>query len=160
MMDLQVLPDRERGTERGAAKWGDLALGGFQVLPDVLLMSQIRLGLSATDLVVLVNICSFWWSREQPPFPRPSIIAGRMGLDPRSVQRSIRRLRKAGLVTVKIIPRPNKKVVRALSLEGLVAKLDAYARTDPVLSSRIEQYKDFKGTGATATTERTTDMPT
>jgi DNA replication protein DnaD len=160
MTDLQILSGGHRATERGAAKWGDLALGGFQVLPDALLVNQVQLGLSATDLVVLVNICSYWWSKDHPPFPRSNTIAERMGLDPRSVQRSISRLRKAGLVSVKLIPRANDKVVRALSLDGLVARLDSYARADPVLSSRIEQYKDFKGSSAAAGTERTTDTPT
>lgn len=150
MIDVHILSGTVAATERGAAKWGEAALGGFQVLPDALLMSQARLGLSATDLVVLVNICSFWWSKEHPPFPRSTTIATRMGLDPRSVQRSIRRLRKGGLVSVKLIARPNDKVVRALSLEGLVAKLDLFARADPVLSGRVEQYKKFKGISATS----------
>src|SRR5436190_4125087 len=65
-------------------KWGPAVTGGrygYQVLPDVLLRNQHRLGLTPTDLVVLINILMHWWERAPTrlPHPRPEQIAHRMG---------------------------------------------------------------------------------
>ncbi|MGB4106564.1 MAG: hypothetical protein WBK55_02055 [Alphaproteobacteria bacterium] len=44
-----------------SAKWGEAANAGFQILPDVLLKHQKDLDLNPTDLVVLINLTSYWW---------------------------------------------------------------------------------------------------
>ena len=89
-MDVQ----RARSTD----KWGEAAFGGFQMVPDLLLKKQVELGLSATDMLVLLNITMHWWYAEQRPFPRVSTVAERMGVDPRTVQRSMRKLVDLGLL--------------------------------------------------------------
>jgi len=45
-----------RTTERAVEKWEDAAEAGFQTLPDILLRKQVELGLSPTDMLVLINI--------------------------------------------------------------------------------------------------------
>jgi hypothetical protein len=52
----------------GAAKWGLAGLAGFQQVPDALLMKQQDLGLEGIDLLVLLNIVSFWWRGDEPPY--------------------------------------------------------------------------------------------
>ena len=48
--------------------------------------------------MVLLNLTLFWWFRDQPPFPRSSIIARRMGVSARTVQRVFRKLEQFGYV--------------------------------------------------------------
>src|SRR6201999_3172956 len=58
----------------GADKWGTASVAGFQLVPDVLLVKQQQLGLDALDVLVLLNITSFWWFRDRPPFLRTNVI--------------------------------------------------------------------------------------
>jgi hypothetical protein len=46
---------------RAADKWQEAAKAGFQLLPDLLLRHQADLGLTATDLVVLINLTMHWF---------------------------------------------------------------------------------------------------
>ncbi len=79
-------------------KWGAALDPGFQVIPDVLLRYQRRLGLGATEVVVLLNITMSWWQRDRMPFPSLATIANRMDVAPRTVQRSVKRLEGLGLL--------------------------------------------------------------
>ena len=108
-------------------KWGDGARAGFQMLPDLLLKQQKALGLTAADLVVLINITLHWWRPKDNPFPRTTTIATRMGVDIRTVQRSLNRLEERGL---------SRRVKRSeggveYDLTGLVSKLQELAPCDP-----------------------------
>lgn len=112
-----------------STKWGPAVTGGrngYQILPDALLRNQKRLGLTCTDLVVLVNILMHWWEQapKRLPHPRPEQIASRIGTTPRTVQRSINRLTKAGLL--KWLPAEQTKQglrVRKFDIQGLVRAL-------------------------------------
>ena len=115
-------------------KWGDSLNAGFQLLPDVLLRNQRKIGLTATDLVVLINILMQWWFRDRHPFPKTSTIAGRMGASPRTVQRSLNRLEKLGLLQkVQSLSLGDR---RALDPSGLVDRLTLLARKDPSYRDR------------------------
>ncbi len=80
------------------AKYGEAAVAGFQAVPDLLLKNQKDLGLSPTNVVVLLNVLMHWWYPEQKPFPRSTTIAKRMGISTRAVQRSLQRLQQLGLL--------------------------------------------------------------
>lgn len=83
---------------RVLSRWGKAAEAGYQPLPDVLLFNQVELGLRSEDLNVLLHITAHWYFPERMPFPRTSTIAKRMGVSERTVQRSLTRLRKIGLI--------------------------------------------------------------
>jgi hypothetical protein len=113
------------------AKWGGAIGGGdtgFQAIPDVLLKCQEQLGLSCTDMVVMLNILLHWWQVEELPHPRISVIARRMGVTVRTVERSVARLEVLGLV---IRGRAEKKgdgpSVRRFDPSGLVYALEEKA---------------------------------
>lgn len=80
------------------AKYGEAAVAGFQAVPDLLLKNQGNLGLTPTDMVVLLNILMHWWYPDQKPFPRPTTIAQRIGVSTRTVQRSIINIEASGLL--------------------------------------------------------------
>ena len=119
-----------RTPERAMEKWGDAAIAGFQVLPDILLKKQVELGLSATDMLVLLNLTLHWWYREQRPFPRTSTIAARMGVEPRTVQRSLRKMVDMGLLERVEEEDEAGEKRQVIDLTALVEKLSAFARHD------------------------------
>lgn len=108
---------------RVQAKFGEVADAGFQPVPDVLLLHQRELGLRSEDLNVLLQITTHWYFPEKMPFPWTSTIAKRMGVSPRSVQRSVSRLRKLG-----ILGRTQTDGRPAYDLKPLVEKLRPFAR--------------------------------
>lgn len=115
---------------RSEEKWGEAARGGFQIVPDIVLKKQSELGLSATEMLVLLNITSHWWYAEQRPFPRAGTIATRMGVDQRTVQRALKRLEDLGLVRREVEKGKDGRERTVCDLTGLVAKLEKLVETD------------------------------
>ena len=118
------------------AKWQEAGKAGFQVLPDMLLKKQGELGLSANDVLVLLNLTMHWWFAEQRPFPRTTTIAKRMGVDIRTVQRSMKNLIDLGLVKKVTETPPNGAERQVCDLSGLVRRLSAMALDDPDYAAR------------------------
>lgn len=71
---------------------------GFVAVPVSLLRLQTNLQLTATDMLVLVNLLAHWWDPDRSVFPRTSTIAQRMGVTKRTVQRSTNKMLKRGLM--------------------------------------------------------------
>lgn len=93
---LQTFPrDSESRVSDRYGKAGD---AGWSPTPDVLLFNQHKLKIQSDDLVVLLNLMAHYYVKNEMPWIRPTIIAKRMGVSQRSVQRSIARLRKQGLI--------------------------------------------------------------
>lgn len=108
------------------AKYGEASVAGFQAVPDLLLKHQRDLGLSAIDLVILLNVLMHWWYPGQKPFPRSSTIATRMGITTRTVQRSLQHMED-----IKILTREKATASPTyLDPSPLVAKLQALAVKD------------------------------
>jgi hypothetical protein len=80
-------------------KWGTAVDAGFQVLPDTLLRHYARQGLTSVDLVVLLNLLMAWWTVAAKPYPRVATLANRMQVSPRTVQRSLTRMRAMGILS-------------------------------------------------------------
>ncbi len=119
------------------AKWGDSLKAGYQVLPDCLLRGQQLLNLNATDVVVIANLNQAWWFHDKLPYLQPHTIAGRMGVSERSVQRSLRRLRKMGYLQ-QVRERQQDGTTRYYhDLSGLRARLEHLARRDTQYSETV-----------------------
>lgn len=116
--------------KRSVSKWGD-AGRSFQLLPDILFKRQTALGLSATDMLVILNITMHWWYSDQRPFPRTSTIAKRMGVEPRTVQRSLKKLSDLKLVTREKETAEDGSERIVCDLSGLVDRLEQFSATDP-----------------------------
>jgi hypothetical protein len=121
---------------RAEAKWGPAGIAGFQIVPDLLLKHQASLELTATEMLVLLNVTMHWWYPDQRPFPRSSIIAKRMGVQTRTVQRAMERFRELGLLT-KVKETANGGEREVCDLTGLVSKLAEFAETDPDYWHRV-----------------------
>src|SRR5687767_5772113 len=82
------------GVARTQQKWGEAATAaGFTVLPNHLLSINQFLSvdrqITPTEMVVLLQVLSAWWSADKLPFPSKTTIARRAGLSPRQVQRAL-----------------------------------------------------------------------
>ncbi|XYK82627.1 MAG: helix-turn-helix domain-containing protein [Labrenzia sp.] len=128
--------------KRAAEKWKEAGQAGFQLLPDVLLKNQAELGLASNDLIVLINVTMHWWYEGQRPFPRTTVIAKRMGLDPRTVQRSMKRLINLGLVRRITENKGTDEEREVFDLSGLVDALRAQAVKDPDYLVRMHRKKE------------------
>lgn len=115
-------------TEKVRDKWGaSLDYAGFQVVPNILLSHQRRLGLSTAEVVILLHLNRYWWTRDQDPYPRPARIAEQMGVTRRSVERCLQGLEKKGLIE-RLDPRKiSGRVARPISLLPLAERLGRLA---------------------------------
>ena len=125
------------------SRWG-MAVGkgtpGFTAVPTLLIRSQAQLGLSSTNLAVLLNIVSHWWRADEWPYPRPATIAKRMGVDRRTVERSFQALE--AMTLIRRLPNEtsvDQPAVRRIDLSGLVARLNQLAQEQPQPTSRGKQ---------------------
>jgi predicted DNA-binding transcriptional regulator len=110
-----------------ASKWGDAVSLGFLAIPDALLINQANLKLTTTETMVLLNVLSYWWFAERKPFPRTSVIARRMGVSNRTVQRALEQLQKKGA----LIKAENSRGAVIYDPTPLVAMVQQFARRDP-----------------------------
>ncbi|MEO5493030.1 MAG: helix-turn-helix domain-containing protein [Sphingomonas sp.] len=92
--DTEPLPVTIKDKWQGAVTEGS----GFVAIPMTLLRLQTKLKLTATDMVVLINLLAHWWDPARAVFPRSATIASRMGVAKRTVQRSTQKMVKAGLI--------------------------------------------------------------
>ncbi len=115
---------------RAKDKWGKASMAGWQPLPDVLLKNQYKLGLTPTEMMVLINILSFWWYENKLPYPAVSTISKRMSVTPRTIQRSLSGLVQKKLLERKTIETSKGEKQDVLDPRGLVKQLEAFAITD------------------------------
>lgn len=90
-------------TERiNEKKWGKpLMAAGWTAVPNMLLEHQQQLGLDAVDLNILLQVAKHWWYPEKAPHPGKKALAARVGVSPRTVQRRLRSMVKAKLISRK-----------------------------------------------------------
>ena len=114
---------------------GLIPASGFTPLPNALIHSQAALGLSANDFVVALNLVSHWWYRKRVSFPGTTLISKRTGLGIRTIQRSLNRLEKRGLI--KAVRRGSGGI--GYDFEGLIAATERMASMHEWRSGKVEQ---------------------
>lgn len=81
------------------AKWGKtLIAAGFTAIPDVIFQSQKALKLKPLDVLILLHLASYWWKPSTNPWPAKGTIADAIDVDPRTVQRAIKKMEDLGYV--------------------------------------------------------------
>ena len=111
------------------AKWGDAGRAGFQVIPNVLFRAQKHLGVDCVDILILLNLSLHWWGPYSLPYPSPALIAERMNVSKRTIERRLQTLEKSGFIKrlPAKAPQEGKPKVRSFEMSGLVAKLEEAA---------------------------------
>lgn len=110
-------------------RWGpDVARIGFTMIPSLLLKAQHRLGLSPTQLVVLLQIADHWWTADDHPWPGKQLLSDKIGIKKRQVQRVVADLEKRGYITRnERVGTHGGTVSNEYDLRPLAAKLQALA---------------------------------
>jgi DNA-binding MarR family transcriptional regulator len=90
-----------KGANAHEAKWGQqLIAAGYGAVPNILLQRHAQLGMSPTELVLFLLLASFWWKRDERPFPSILELAKAMGMNPRNIQRRLRRMEQVGFIRI------------------------------------------------------------
>ena len=80
-------------------KWSKpLMDAGWTAFPSVIIERQLALGLDAMDVNIILHLASYWWTEDNKPHPSKKTIADAMKVHPRTVQRRIADMEKAGLI--------------------------------------------------------------
>ncbi|CAI8982267.1 Helix-turn-helix domain-containing protein (plasmid) [Methylocaldum szegediense] len=101
--------------------------------PSILLEKQKALGLDAIDMNIIMHLASYWWTAENKPHPKKSTIAEAIGVTPRTVQRRIAALEKAGLIR-----REERRVTKEGSLPNLYHFDGLIKEATPFAMEKIE----------------------
>jgi DNA-binding transcriptional ArsR family regulator len=72
---------------------------GLCLIPSLLLRSQQQLGLNPTQLLLLVQLCDLSDGPGQHPAPSKKTLSERLGLSERQIQRHLKELEGAGLIS-------------------------------------------------------------
>lgn len=128
MLRLVKKPEDASSRRKADAKWGNSVMSrGFVIIPAMLLRAQRRLGLTGTQLAILLQLIDWWMDADKHPWASKETLSQRMGLSERQLQRQIAALEKAGLVQrVEKITNRGKQP-NSYDLSGLVARLKALA---------------------------------
>jgi predicted transcriptional regulator len=110
-------------------KWGhDVARFRFTMVPSLLLKAQSRLGLKPTHLAVIIQILEHWWEADRKAWPSKDLLAAKLGIHPRNVQRAVAELEKRGYIERKQRYWPSGgKATNEYDFDGLVSALKKIA---------------------------------
>lgn len=126
---VQFKPKAGAKKSRSAdAKWGeDVMSRGFVIIPALLLRAQRRLGLSGTQLAVLLHLIDWWKDADKQPWSSKELLAQRSGINERQFQRQVAALEKRGYVKRVPMVTSRGKRPNTYDLSGLVKKLKELA---------------------------------
>lgn len=128
---LKIVPIRSAGVakSRSEKKWGKEVMDscGFCILPSLLLRAQRRLGLSATQLALVIQLIDFWWTEDQIPWPKKETLGQRLNLSDKQIQRLVRDLERRGFVKRVVRKTRHGRTSNGYDLAGLVVELQKLA---------------------------------
>lgn len=109
-------------------KWGKRTMKcKFCIVPALLLRAQGRLGISPTQLAIILQIMDYWWNPKAWPWVSKADLAARLNISEKIIQRNLKELEDAGLVRRVTRVIEHRRRANGYDLEGLVNKLDSLA---------------------------------
>lgn len=127
------------GTEKVLeAKWGKkLIAAGFTALPDVIFQYQKALKLKPLDVLILLHLASYWWKPTSNPWPAKGTIADAIDVDPRTVQRAIKKMEGMGYIQrIERKARAGDNLTNEYDLRGLVKAAQQFAEEKIALKEK------------------------
>ena len=113
-----------------------LLTGGYTALPTYAWVYYARLGVSEAEMVLIAQLCTYWWS-ERDPYPGEAALAARMGKSVRTIQGYLRSLEAKGLLHIQTQHSPHgQQHTNAYDLRLFFAAVESLARLDGLLPDR------------------------
>lgn len=79
--------------------WGKAVIAnGYAGIPSILIQAQSRLGLTAMQFNILIQLLDYYRDPDRAPFPSRAELGRRIGVKPKTIQTHMRQLEQAGLV--------------------------------------------------------------
>lgn len=133
---MAVLQPNPTVRNEAQEKWQGAMRSGYQLVPNILIQAHRELNLDPLDVLILLNINMHWWEASILPYPKPALIADRIGVSRRTVERRLSLMQKAGLIQ-RLPPEQVRGVfvrkIRLNGLNGLVEQLSKLAEIQPGL---------------------------
>lgn len=139
---MSTIKDIKRGFFANETKWSKpvIEASGFTVIPSIILEHQDDLNLNSTDINVILHLAKHWWAAENPPHPSKKSIAKSMGVTTSTVQRSVAKMEREGLIQREKRYQANGgQQTNLYHFDGLIDRITPYA--EEVISSKREKNK-------------------
>jgi DNA-binding transcriptional ArsR family regulator len=109
-------------------KWKTSLSAGWSVFPSALVRGLPRLHIGAPELAVLICLIDYWWLPDDLPWPSKKALAERLGVSPRTIQRTLAKLQQEGLIVSETRHNASGgQTSNRYDLSPLVAKLETIA---------------------------------
>jgi predicted transcriptional regulator len=104
---------------------------GFLIFPSIILKKQHALGLEPMDINIIVQLATYWWRHDNPPFPSKKTLAEAIGVDVSTIRRRISALEKAGFIKrEKRITSGQGQKSNIYRLDGLIEHATKFAKEE------------------------------
>jgi len=110
-----------------------LLTGGYTAIPTYAWLYYARLGVSEAEMVLIAQLCTYWWSTRDP-YPGEAALAARMGKTVRTIQGYLRSLEGKGLLHIQTrLSTHGRQSTNAYDLRPFFAAVEGLARLDGLL---------------------------
>lgn len=80
-------------------RWScDVLERGWTCVPNTLIANRVRLGLSSTDMYIVIVLLHYQWDNRKKPYPSLITLSVVTGFSPRQISRSTTKLEYLGLI--------------------------------------------------------------
>jgi len=130
-----TLPSLDSIDRRLVQRYGvALLTGGYTALPTYAWVYYARLGVSEAEMVLIAQLCTYWWSARDP-YPGEAALAARMGKTVRTVQGYLRSLEGKGLLHIQTrLSTHGRQSTNAYDLRPFFTAVEGLARLDGLLA--------------------------
>ena len=127
------------------------------MIPSTILERQEALGLDPVDMNILLQLARYWWRADNPPHPAIGTIAKCIKKSVSTVQRRIKRMEAAGLITIehRHDSRHGGQMSSNYHFPGLIKTATGYAREalDEKEANRLKKAARLNRKSPRSTTE-------
>jgi predicted transcriptional regulator len=125
-------------------KWGaTIIAAGYTAVPDILLRRMGALGLKPMEMIVLLQILTYWWEADNKPYPSKKAIASAIGCSEKAVQKTITRLQKLGFVArIERRRDADRSQTNIYDFAPLIQMLEPHAQEEVAKIEQARQAKD------------------
>jgi len=123
-------------------KWRTSLDAGWTVIPSALIRGLPKLHIGAGELAVLIVLIDIWWAPDNMPWPSKKLMAERLGVSQKTIQRSLAALQREGLIVSEWRYRAGGgQTSNQYDLSPLVAKLEEIAATIKTADEEAKRLK-------------------